>query len=69
LKDIRDCCGRIACKFDVNSGFVEVVYKRIKTSTQIAIGGAFRIEREGVITLITRNSDATFFVESHLSPD
>ncbi|WP_148207143.1 hypothetical protein [Heliomicrobium modesticaldum] len=65
MEEIRDCNGRIACKGNAATGLVEVVYKRCKTSTQIPIGGTFRIEREGIVTIVTRINDTAFHVESH----
>ncbi|HOC03571.1 MAG TPA: hypothetical protein PKK91_08840 [bacterium] len=46
------------------TGLVEVAYKRCKTSTQIPVGGTLRIEREGVVTIVTRLNDSAFHVES-----
>ena len=65
MQEIRDCKGRIACKGNANTGLVEVVYKRCKTSTKISIGGTFKIEREGVVTVVTRINDSAFYVESY----
>lgn len=65
MEEIRDCKGRIACKGNADTGLVEVVYKRCKTSTQISIGGTFKIEREGVVTIVTRINNSAFYVESH----
>ncbi|KPU44493.1 hypothetical protein OXPF_19870 [Oxobacter pfennigii] len=67
MEDIRDCKGRIACKVNAATGLVEVVYKRCKTSTQIPAGGTLRIERDGVVTIVTRSSDSAFHVESHVN--
>ncbi len=64
MEEIRDCNGRIACKGDATTGLVEVAYKRCKTSTQIPVGGTLRIEREGVVTIVTRLNDSAFHVES-----
>lgn len=64
MEDIRDCIGRIACKGNAATGLIEVAYKRCKTSTQIPIGGTLRIEREGVLTIVTRLNDSAFHVES-----
>lgn len=66
MEEIRDCNGRIACMGNATTGLVEVAYKRCKSSTQIPIGGTFRIEREGVVTIVTRINDAAFQVESHV---
>ncbi|MED1419381.1 hypothetical protein QS257_04380 [Terrilactibacillus sp. S3-3] len=66
MEEIRDCKGRIACKGNATTGLVEVLYKRCKTSTQIPIGGTLRIEREGVVTIVTRLNDSAFHVESHV---
>lgn len=65
MKDIRDCKGRIACKGDVVTGLVEIAYKHFMTSTQLPIGGTIKIEREGVITIVTRASTKAFDIESH----
>ena len=65
MEEIRDCNGRIACKGNATTGLIEVLYKRCKTSTQIPVGGTLRIERDGVVTIVTRLSDSAFHVESH----
>lgn len=67
MEVIRDCYGRIACKGNANTGLVEVLYKRCKTSTQIPIGGTLRIELDGVVTVVKRLSNSAFHVESHVN--
>ena len=65
MKAYRDCKGRIACMGDPTTGAVESAYKGCKTSTQLSIGDSFTIERDAVVTVITRVSTSDFQVESH----
>ncbi len=62
---IRDCKNRIACKGNAQTGDIETVYKGHKTRTRLPVGGVFTIERDDVITKITRISTTAFKVESH----
>jgi hypothetical protein len=62
---LRDCIGRIACKGDATTGFIETLYKGHKTHTKIPIGEKFVIEREGTVTTVTRINNTAFKVESH----
>lgn len=66
MEDIRDCKGRLACKGNATTGFIEISYKRCKTSTQIPIGGRLKIERDDVVTIVSRPNNSTFHVESHV---
>lgn len=67
VETIRDCKGRIACKGDAHTGVIEAVYKGHRTRTQLSIGEAFTVEREGIVTEVTRISSTAFRVESHAS--
>ncbi len=64
MLQIRDCIGRLACVFDPETGLVEQVYKGCKTRTTLLPGCTFTIEREGVITAITRTHTSTVKVAS-----
>lgn len=64
MEPIRDCVGRLACMFDSETGLVEQVYKGCKTRTTLQPGCTFTIEREGVITAITRTYTSTVKVAS-----
>lgn len=63
----RDCKGRIACMGDPTTGAVESAYKGCKTSTFLAIGESFTIERDVVVTVVTRISASDFMVVSRLN--
>lgn len=65
MEVIRDCNGHIACKGNATTGDVESLYKGHKTRTRLSIGEVFTVEREGVITNVTRVSNTAFQVESH----
>lgn len=64
MMEIRDCLGRIACKGNATTGLVEVAYKHCTTSIKLSVGGTIKIEREGVVTLVTRISTTAFNIES-----
>lgn len=65
MEVIRDCKGRVACKGDAATGDVESAYKGHKTRTRLSIGEVFTIERDDIITKVTRISTTAFRVESH----
>mgnify|MGYP000293688478 CR=1 FL=1 len=65
MEEIRDCKGRLACKGNAATGFVEAMYKGQKTRATLSIGDKFTIEREGVVTDVIRVSATAFKVESH----
>jgi len=65
MQDIKDCKGRLACKADAATGAVEQAYKGCKTSTQLPVGGSLTIERDAIVTVITRISPTNFQVDSH----
>ncbi|EMW5510625.1 TPA: hypothetical protein ACMUBJ_000952 [Enterococcus faecalis] len=66
MEEIRDCKGRIACKGISTTGYIEVLYKKCKTSTFLNIGGTIQIERDGIITEITRRTNNEFLVDSYV---
>ena len=51
---IRDCLGRLVCKGDPETGLIECLYKGNKTSTVLADGETFTIERQDIVTTITK---------------
>jgi len=65
MEILRDCIGRIACKGDAETGLIEVIFKRCKTTTQIPIGGSLCIERDNIVTKINRLNYFTFHIESN----
>ena len=60
----RDCLGRLACMGNLETGLVECIYKGNKTSTVLAIGESFIVERQDIVTVITRVAANDFKVES-----
>ena len=65
MKSFHDCKGRLACKGDPQTGYVERLYKGNKTSTILAIGETFTIECQGVKTNIIRTCASYFTIESY----
>ena len=63
MEEIRDCKGRLACKGNAATGFVEAIYKGQKTRTTLPVGETFTIEREGVVTKVIRISTTAFKIE------
>ena len=66
MVEFRDCKGRLAATDNAKTGLVENHYKGQKTKARLQIGESLTIERENVITIITRISTTAFNVESHL---
>lgn len=56
----HDCLGRLACMGDSEMRLVECLYKVNKTSTVLLIGETFTVERQAIITTITRTEDNGF---------
>ena len=56
----HDCLGCLACMGDPEMRFVEYLYKCNKTSTIMLIGDSFNVERQEIITTITRTEDNRF---------
>jgi hypothetical protein len=54
MLEIRDRIGRLACVFDARTGLLEQAHKGCRTRTILHPGGTFTIEREGIVTVITR---------------
>jgi hypothetical protein len=50
---------------DAATGLVESLYKGVKTRTELSVGAAFTVERDDVVTKITRISTTAFRVESY----
>ena len=59
-----DCLGRLACKGNPETGLVECLYKGNKTSATLAVGESFTVERQDVVTVITRIAAHDFKVDS-----
>lgn len=59
-----DCLGRLACKGNLETGLVECLYKGNKTSAILAIGESFTVERQDIVTIITRVAAHDFKVDS-----
>lgn len=64
LIPFHDCLGRLACIGNPEMGVVECLYKGNKTSAVIAVGGSFTVERQDIVTIITRVATHDFKVES-----
>ena len=60
----HDCLGRLACMRGSETGLVECLYKGNKTSAVLAIGETFTVERQDIVTIITRVAVHDFKVES-----
>lgn len=52
----HDCLGRLACMGNPETGLVECLYKGNKTSAVLAVGETFTVERQDIVTIITRVS-------------
>lgn len=65
MEEIRDCRGRLVCRVDASTGIVEMRYKGLWTKIRLAPGSVITIEREGVVTTVTRTHQPPFSVESH----
>lgn len=65
METFRDCKNRIACMGDAATGLVESLYKGVKTRTELSVGAVFTVERDDVVTKITRISTTAFHVESY----
>lgn len=56
MEIIRDCLGRIVCKVNAADGTVETKYGKIRVLTRVAIGDSYCIERDNVVTWVTRET-------------
>ena len=64
MEQIRDFLGRVVCKGDASSGFIEIRYRDLTVQAILAIGDSYTVERENVVTIITRASRLRFSVSS-----
>ena len=62
---LYDCLGRIACKGNPDTGLVECIYKGNKTSAVLEIGESFTVERQNIVTVITRTGINQFEINSN----
>lgn len=65
LKEVKDIKGRRACCADAETGIVEHEYKRVKTTTKVAVGNEIAIERDTTVTILKRVSENKFEVEKY----
>lgn len=65
MTEVRDACGHLVCVVEESSGYVEAVYKKQTISTYLPVGKSLRIERQGAVTTVIRDTEATFKVERH----
>lgn len=66
MVEFRDCKGRLAATGDERTGMVENRYKGQKAKAVLSIGESFTIERDNIVTVITRVSDSHFRVNSYI---
>lgn len=64
-KEYRDRLNRIVCYADGVTGEIWHEYRKVKTKTTVPIGGTFSVEREGVMTILTRTGAPEFDVTSY----
>lgn len=62
---IRDCKGRVVCKANTSNGQIEIKYRDIVVRATVDIGSTYTVERDSVITQITRTSESHFSVSSY----
>ena len=67
MEEVRDCRGRLACIVEECTGYVETVYKGQKAGTYLPVGATFMIERDGILTTVTRDTQVTFITNSILT--
>lgn len=65
MEDIRDCIGHLMCRGDAHTGLVSSLYKGQRTTTHLAVGETFIVERNDTTTEITRIDDSSFNVKSY----
>ena len=64
MKCIYDCKGRLVCKVDPDTGFIESKYQKLTMRTTLPLRTSLVIEREKVWTKIPRVDNQHFYVES-----
>ena len=67
MEIIRDCAGRIVCKGDAGTGFIEIRYRDLIIHATLVMGETYVIEREGIVTTVTRTGDFHFSVSSRIA--
>lgn len=67
MKCIYDCKGRLVCKGDPVTGFIEIKYQKQTMRTTIPPNTSLVIEREKIWTKITRVDNQHFRVESKVT--
>lgn len=67
LKEVKDIKGRCACCADAVTGIVEHEYKKVKTTTTVAVGNEITIERDTTVTVLKRVSPNEFEVKKYNS--
>lgn len=65
LKEVKDIKGRCACCADAETGIVEHEYKKVKTTTTVAVGNEITIKRDTTVTILKRVSQNKFEVEKY----
>jgi hypothetical protein len=65
MKAYKDCRERCVCYADAETGLIKHEYRHEKTSTHIPIGGTYRIERDSIVTILTRVNRQEFRKESY----
>lgn len=65
LAKYTDCKNRCACYADAATGLIEHEWKKVRTTTCIPIGGEYRIERDGTVTILRRISTEEFEIQSY----
>ena len=63
MLDILDSIGRVACKLEPATWYIESAYRGCKTSAHLAAGESFTVERQGQITTVTRIDNMNFMVQ------
>ncbi len=65
MEVIRDYKGRVVCMANASDGLIEIKYRDIMVRAIVDIGGTYTVEREGIITKVTRTSESHFSVSSY----
>ena len=65
LREIKDIKDRCACYVDAETGIVEHEYKKVKTTTTVAVGSEMTIKRDTTVTILKRVSPNEFEVEKY----
>ena len=68
LREIKDIKDRCACYVDDITGIVEHEYKKVKTTTTVAVGNEITIESDTTVTKLKRVSPQKVEVEKYNIP-